>query len=207
MTSSELDYFEARLREADQFNQNFFASEMRKCERCHLKDIRGVVCPGFFVSLPVDILFVGMNPGMDEDDPEYGGRPFVGRAGKKLMELADSINLITPDTIIGFTNIIRCHTPDNRPPTGQEISACSKWMETELDMAEPKVVLLLGNTAIGLAFEGKIGQVAGSARAMGSSVHIACYHPAAILHKRSPAILDSIVQSLKLAKEVLDAVH
>jgi len=201
MSEPNLDYYAATQEEADQVNNNLFACDIRQCERCPLHKERNVACPGWFLSLPLDILFVGMSPGKDEDK---AGRPFIGRAGKKLMELADSINLIKSDTMIGFTNVVRCHTPDNRPPTGQEIQACSTWMRAELDMAEPKVVMLLGNSAIPLAFENKkIGQVAGSARAMGSTIYIACYHPAAILHKRSAVIQDSIVQSMKLAKEVL----
>lgn len=213
MPEPNLDYYKATMKEADEFNQNLFLHDVRDCHRCELSraDVRETcpidcyACPGFFTSLPVDILFVGQNPGKDEDKV---GRPFIGKAGKKLMELADSINLVTSDTMVGFTNIVRCLTPDNRPPTGQEIQACSRWMQVELDMAEPKVVLLLGNTAIPMAFGNKkIGQVAGSARAMGSTIYIACYHPAAILHKKSAAILDSIVQSLTLAKEVLHAVH
>lgn len=204
MSDPNLDYYKATLEEIDQFNQNLFTSDIRQCERCPLSRVGydGCYnCPGFFVSLPVDILFIGQNPGAHEDTT---GRPFVGKAGKKLMELADSINLVTSDTMVGFTNIVRCLTPDNRPPTGQEIQACSRWMQVELDMAEPKVVLLLGNTAIPMAFGNKkIGQVAGSARAMGSTIYIACYHPAAILHKKSAAIRDSIITSLTLAKEVL----
>ena len=204
MTEANLDYYAASIKEADEFNQNLFKDDVRACARCdlHRWHIDGCyACPGFFTSLPLDLLFVGQNPGKDEDKV---GRPFIGRAGKKLMELADSINLITSGTMVGFTNVVRCLTPDNRPPTGQEVQACSRWMQVELDMTEPKVVLLLGNTAIPMAFGNKkIGQVAGSARAMGSTIYIACYHPAAILHKKSAAILDSIVQSLTLAKEVL----
>lgn len=209
MTEPNLDYYGATMKEADEFNQNLFLSDIRDCHRCELTraDVRETCpidcysCPGFFTALPLDILFIGQNPGAQEDKV---GRPFIGKAGKKLMELADSINLITSDTMVGFTNVIRCLTPDNRPPTGQEIQACSRWMQVELDMAEPKVVLLLGNTAIPMAFGNKkIGQVAGSARAMGSTIYIACYHPAAILHKKSAVIRDSIIKSLTLAKEVL----
>ena len=205
MTDPNLDYYRASIEEADKFNQNLFTADIRQCERCPLHADANLACPGFFTSLPLDILFLGQNPGASEDKV---GRPFIGKAGKKLMELADSINLITSDTMVGFTNIIRCVTPDNRPPTGVEIQACSRWMQVELDMAEPKVIVLLGNTAIPLAFGNKkIGQVAGSARAMGSTIYIACYHPAAILHKKSAAIRDSIIKSLTLAKEVLNAVH
>ena len=155
------------------------------------------------MKLPLDLLFIGASPGADED---VAGRPFVGRSGKKLIQLCDSINLVTPDTMIGFTNIIRCHPPQNRPPTGLETQACSTWMDCELDMTEPKVVLLLGGVAVNLAFEGKkIGEVAGSARAIGSTVYIASYHPAAILHRPNANVEESIMHSLSLAKEVLSA--
>ena len=202
MSEPNLDYYKATIEEADQFNQNLFTPDIRLCERCPLHADATLACPGFFTSLPLDILFLGQNPGASEDKV---GRPFVGKGGKKLMELADSINLITSDTMVGFTNIIRCVTPDNRPPTGQEIQACSRWMQVELDMTEPKVVLLLGNTALSLAFENKrIGEVAGSARAIGNTIYVASYHPAAALHKKSPVIIESILSSLRLAKEILD---
>jgi len=200
------DYYSSAMQEMDSLNNNHFAHDIRECKRCPLSETRFCSCPGWFSNLPLDILFVGMSPGQDEDEV---GRPFVGKAGRKLMELADRVKLVTDETTLGFTNIVRCHTPENRPPTGHEIQACSTWMRCEFDMTEAKVVLLLGGVAISLAFPGKkIGEVAGSARAIGSTVYIASYHPAAGLHKRSPVIEASILHSLRLAREVLtNAVH
>ena len=198
------DYYSSAMQEMDSLNNNLFAHDIRECKRCPLSETRFCSCPGWFSNLPLDILFVGMSPGQDEDEV---GRPFVGKAGRKLMELADRVKLVTDETTIGFTNIVRCHTPENRQPTGHEIQACSTWMRCELDMTEAKVVCLLGGVAISLAFPGKkIGEVAGSARAIGSTIYIASYHPAAILHRSNPVIEDSILHSLWLAKEVLHAV-
>lgn len=198
---ADLDYYAATTEDADEVNANIWVEDIRACARCSLHLGRFLACPGFFSSPRLGILFLGMSPGSVEDEL---GRPFVARAGKKLMELCDRVRLITPEIQVGFSNIVRCHTPENRAPTGIEESACRKWLDLELDFTKPRVVLLLGNVAIPLAFGNKkVGKVAGSARAMGGSVYIASYHPAAILHKKSPAIEESILKSLRLAKEVL----
>lgn len=199
------DYYTCTIAEADAANANLFISDIRACGDCtlHRWHLDGAfACPGWFPEFGIDLLFVGMSPGEDEDK---AGRPFVGKAGKKLMSLADSVGL-TPDVFsFGFTNIVRCHTPSNRPPTGQEADACRRWLDIEIDMADPAVICLLGNSAIPLAFPGKkIGEVAGDSRAMGGRIYIACYHPAAILHRPDHYTEESIKAALRMAREVVE---
>jgi DNA polymerase len=215
------DYYTSPLEEIDAANANLFLEDIRQCHSCPLgwqnSSVGGLTCPGWFPELGIDVLFVGMSPGDDETRGKAAGRPFVGRAGHKLMSLADSVGLLDPiipgvgvhDVSLGFTNIVRCHTPSNRPPTGQEAEACRRWLDIELDMSNPLVVCLLGNSAIPLAFPGKkIGEVAGDSRVMTiedghSRIYIACYHPAAVLHRPDPYTEESIKSSLRLAREFI----
>lgn len=195
-----MDYFSATAEEADPENQNLFIRDIRECTRCPLHLGRQTACPGYFDDAPVDVLFVGMSPGDDED---RDGRPFVGRTGKFLARLIEDAWEHEPLTF-GLTNIVRCHTPDNRPPAGVEVAACYKWMVLEMDMADPKVVVLMGNSAIEWMWPGtRIGEVAGQTRRVGNCTFVACYHPAAVLHRKSKLIEESIYASLRLVKELL----
>jgi len=208
------DYYASPLDVVDATNANMFIKDIRQCTGCPLGRQNsaegGLTCPGWFPGFGIDLLFVGMSPGEDEARGKSAGRPFVGKAGHKLMLLADSVGLFLPidnqPVHFGLTNIVRCHTPSNRPPTGEEAAACRRWLDIEIDMADPLVVCLLGNSAIELAFPGKkIGEVAGDTRAMGRRIYIACYHPAAILHRPDPYTEESIKGSLRLAREFIIA--
>jgi len=194
-------YFSAPTAVADAENKNPRLADIRTCSECGLSRVEFVgchACPGYWSGAKVGILFVGMSPGADEDKL---GRPFVGKAGRLLLRLAAEEDVLSQS--IGLTNMVRCHTPENRPPTGVEVATCRHWLEAEVKAANPKAVVLLGNSAIPLAFPGKtVGGVAASARSLNGRVWIACYHPAALLHQRNPAIEASIRASLKLAKEV-----
>ena len=200
-------YFTATREEADRENQNPHAADIRNCFECSLwhgvsPGVNEAACPGYFNTLPLDILFIGMSPGAEED---VAGRPFIGRAGKLLFHLYQQVF----DTDAwGVTNMVRCHTPENRPPKIMEIAACDRWLRAELKAAAPKVIYLLGNSAIPLAFgKAKIGQVHGKARVTADLfsgdgyVSIACYHPAAALRDNSKVPL--ILEAFKLGNELL----
>lgn len=203
-----LSYFNASREEADWENTNPYITDIRNCFRCLLW--RGAnpgwnraACPGYFnTQPPLDVLFIGMSPGVEED---AAGRPFVGRAGKLLFHLYQQVF----DTDAwGVTNMVRCHTPENRPPRVMEVAACNEWLQAELEMAAPAVIFLLGNSAIPLAFgKQKIGQVHGHARVVtvgrqcSQAVAIACYHPAAAL--RNNALVPKILDALKLGSGLL----
>lgn len=200
-------YFTAGTAEADRENRNPYIGEIRGCANCdlHRWHIEGAhACPGHFNALPLDVLFIGMSPGADEDRV---GRPFVGRAGKLLFRLYGQVF----DTDAwGVTNVVRCHTPENRPPRIMEVAACSGWLQQEIWTAVPKVAFLLGNSAIPLAFgKAKIGQVHGQARVWTQevlgrrTVAIACYHPAAAL--RNNALVPKILEAFRLGKELINA--
>lgn len=195
------NYFNAGVVEADAQNCNPLLSDIRQCSNCNLAGNDTFPCPGyFFFPPPLDLLFIGMSPGKDENRL---GRPFVGKAGKKLLSLVVEV-WGSKQPSIGLSNVVRCHTPENRAPKPLEIAACDAWLQAEIEAARPRVIFLLGNSAIPLAFPGKkIGQVAGTARVKDGITWVSSYHPAAILHKHNPEIEESIIQALSLGKELL----
>ena len=119
---------------------DFDALERRvhACTRCTLSQKRTKAVPGEG-SRSADIVFVGEGPGFHEDQQ---GRPFVGPAGRLLDELLASVGLDRKDVYI--TNMIKCRPPNNRDPLPGEIEACKPYLDEQIEMIAPKVVVALG---------------------------------------------------------------
>ena len=92
---------------------------------------------------PADILIVGEAPGFNEDAQ---GKPFVGQAGKLLDTLLAGIGLRREDVYI--TNVLKCRPPQNRDPMPNEVEACAPYLNWQLKLVEPKVVIVLGRHAL-----------------------------------------------------------
>lgn len=90
-----------------------------------------------------EIMFVGEGPGAEENN---SGRPFVGRCGKLLDKLLGTINLVRKDVYIA--NIIKCRPPNNRNPKSDEIKSCIPYLHQQLDIINPKIIVLLGTVAL-----------------------------------------------------------
>ena len=121
------------------------------CTRCPLADTRTQVV--FGVGDPAaDLAFVGEGPGADEDRV---GEPFVGRAGKLLTTLIEGIGLTRDDVYIA--NVVKCRPPGNRDPQPNEIESCRPYLEAQLDLIAPRVVVTLGNFATKLLLDTKVG--------------------------------------------------
>ena len=99
-----------------------------------------------------DLLFVGEGPGEQED---LTGEPFVGRAGKLLTSLIEGIGLTRADVYIA--NVVKCRPPGNRDPQPDEIEACAPWLDRQLELIRPKVIVTLGNFATKLLLDTKVG--------------------------------------------------
>jgi DNA polymerase len=124
-------------------------------------------------------MFIGEAPGFHEDQQ---GRPFVGSAGQFLSQLLKSINLSREQVYI--TNVIKTRPPGNRDPLPQEIINCRPWLNRQLEIIKPKVIVTLGRCSMGLFMPGKtIGQVHGTAVKKDGVLYFAMYHPAAALHQ------------------------
>ena len=99
-----------------------------------------------------DLLFVGEGPGEQED---LTGEPFVGRAGQLLTQLIEGIGLTRADVYIA--NVVKCRPPGNRDPQPDEIEACAPWLDRQLELIEPRVIVTLGNFATKLLLDTKEG--------------------------------------------------
>ena len=163
------------------------AGEVRTCTRCRLAGTRTNAVPGEG-SPDTEVVFVGEGPGFHEDRL---GRPFVGRAGDLLVKLLGSIEWRRQDVFI--TNVVKCRPPDNRDPEPDEIAACAPYLQRQLEVLDPALVVTLGRHSMGRFMPGaRISGVHGTtarvdpATGAGDATVLAMYHPAAAL--RTPAI-------------------
>jgi len=128
-----------------------------------------------------DILFIGEAPGWHEDQQ---GRPFVGPAGKYLDELLASINLQRNEVYIA--NVIKCRPTANRDPLPVEIHNCRPWLERQIEIIHPRIIVTLGRYSMAMFFPGKsISKIHGTAQKRDGTIYFAMYHPAAALHQQS----------------------
>lgn len=156
------------------------SAEVRDCTACILHRGRTQAVPG---EGPEDaqIMFVGEAPGFHEDQQ---GRPFVGPAGNFLEELLASIGINREQVYI--TNIIKCRPPANRDPLPEEIAACEPFLERQLAIIQPRLVVTLGRFSMARFFpQARISQIHGQPRRVGSLICYPLYHPAAALHQPS----------------------
>jgi DNA polymerase len=154
------------------------AAEASTCVRCGLAAGRTQVV--FGVGDPsADLLFIGEGPGAEEDRL---GEPFVGRSGKLLDQLVLEEMGLTRDQFY-IANVVKCRPPDNRDPRPDEIEACNPWLEEQLALIAPKVIITLGNFAMKTLLQTKDGitKVRGKAYPFRGGLLIPTFHPAAIL--------------------------
>ncbi|MFQ5826633.1 MAG: uracil-DNA glycosylase [Dehalococcoidia bacterium] len=156
------------------------AQRIASCQDCTLARGRTRAVPGEGPER-ADILFIGEGPGWHEDQQ---GRPFVGPAGKYLEELLASVGLRREEVYI--TNIIKCRTPGNRDPLPPEVQACGKYLERQIELIGPRMIVTLGRYSMARFFPGEgISKVHGTWRKRDGRVLFAMYHPAAALHQQS----------------------
>jgi uracil-DNA glycosylase len=128
-----------------------------------------------------EIMIVGEAPGKNEDEQ---GRPFVGRAGKLLDELLAEAGLERSDVYI--TNVVKARPPGNRDPRADEVAHHMPWLETQLALIQPKLVVPLGRHALAHFSDGaKISEVHGTEVTERGRTLFPLYHPAAALHNQS----------------------
>ena len=171
--------------------------EVHDCTRCSLSEKRTNAVPGEG-ALDADIMFVGEAPGYYED---RDGRPFIGPAGRLLDELLASIGLKREEVYI--TNLLKCRPPNNRDPLPGEIEACRPYLDRQIEMIAPKVVVMLGRYAFLKFFPGEtIGKARGKPRKWNDIIAFPVYHPAAALRNSTlrAALEDDFRNLQKLLK-------
>lgn len=126
-----------------------------------------------------EVMFIGEAPGAKEDET---GKPFMGAAGKFLNELIGSIGLKREDIFIA--NCIKHRPPDNRDPLPEEIEAYGPWLQGQIDIINPKIIVTLGRFSmefvLGSGFS--ISKIHGQPRRCNGRVVMPMYHPAAALY-------------------------
>jgi DNA polymerase len=123
-------------------------------------------------------MFVGEGPGFHEDQQ---ARPFVGPAGKLLDELLGLGGLTRGEVYI--TNVVKCRPPNNRDPLPAEVEACKKYLEEQMSLIKPKLVVTLGRYSLSWFFpRDSISKVHGHLRRQNGTYYLHMYHPAAALH-------------------------
>ena len=154
--------------------------EIALCQQCEIAKYRNKVVPGEGAE-DARIMFIGEAPGWHEDQL---GRPFVGPAGKFLEELLASIGLTREQVYIA--NVIKCRPTSNRDPLPTEIQNCRQWLERQIELIHPKMIVTLGRYSMAMFFPGKsISKIHGTAQKQGDTIYYAMYHPAAALHQQS----------------------
>lgn len=148
-----------------------------------------------------EIVLIGEAPGFHEDQQ---GRPFVGPAGQFLEELLTSIGFRREDVYI--CNVIKCRPPGNRDPLPNEMEACQPYLDRQLALIRPKIVVILGRFSLSRFFpNAKISTVHGRPRKIEGIIYYPVYHPAAALHQ--PRWRSVVEEDFKRIPELLAGVE
>ncbi|OGN92075.1 MAG: uracil-DNA glycosylase [Chloroflexi bacterium RBG_13_50_10] len=154
--------------------------EIAACRDCELAKHRTKVVPGEGAE-DADLVFIGEAPGWHEDQQ---GRPFVGPAGQFLDQLLASIGLRREEVYIA--NVIKCRPPQNREPLPAEIQSCRKWLDRQIEIIQPQMIITLGRYSLARYFPNdSIGKIHGKPRKLEGVIYYPMYHPAAALHQGS----------------------
>jgi DNA polymerase len=168
------------------------------CERCDLHATRQRTVFGSG-DRSADWMVIGEAPGADEDRQ---GEPFVGRAGKLLTAMLQAVAYRRDQVYI--TNILKCRPPGNRDPLPDEVACCRGYLERQIELVNPKLILAVGRIAAHnlLGTDAPIGQLRGSVHRFGKDriPLVVIYHPAYLL--RSPLEKRKAWEDLKLARQV-----
>lgn len=174
-------------------------AEIGNCTRCplHLERTHVVHTEG---NRKARLMFVGEAPGADEDAQ---ARPFVGRAGQLLTKIIEAIGLKREEVLIG--NVNRCRPPQNRAPMPDEAATCKPFLEREIAVAQPEVIVVLGNTALRNLLDTREGITRARGRFhdyKGIKV-MPTFHPAYLL--RDPSKKRETWEDLKKVRDYLDS--
>ena len=174
---------------------------IKKCKKCNLHKTRQNTVFGEG-DPDSNIMIIGEAPGREEDEV---GRPFVGRAGKLLNEFLKSINLNRDSVFI--VNTIKCRPPENRDPEASEISACSDYLDQQINIIKPKVLVLLGKIAANRLLGEDMPMSELRLKKFFIDKYdipiIVFYHPAYIL--RSPSQKKKVWDDLQYLKGIIDS--
>lgn len=171
---------------------------VKKCNKCNLCKNRTNIVFGVG-NKESDVMFIGEGPGADEDRE---GIPFVGKAGKLMNQAFLGVGISREDVYIG--NIVKCRPPNNRTPLKEEATACLDYLRNQVMIIKPKIVVLLGNTAL----KNILGEEYGITASRGKWIekkgikYLPTFHPAALLRDDSKKI--DFWNDLKMLKQEME---
>ncbi len=170
--------------------------QIRVCPKCDLAKSRTNAVPGEGPE-DAEIMFIGEAPGFHEDRL---GRPFVGAAGQYLDELLGLIGVDRNKVYI--TNVVKCRPPQNRDPQPHEMEACRPYLDCQIELIKPKVIITISRFAMMRWFpDKKISEIHGRPKRFGNLVVLPMYHPAAALHQ--PALKATLEADFKKVPQIL----
>lgn len=175
--------------------------DMRGCTRCELHKGRTQVVPSDGDPL-AQLMFIGEAPGQAED---IQGKPFVGKAGALLNKMITAAGWTRQSIYIA--NTIKCRPPENRDPTIAEIGQCAYWLQREIELIKPKVIVCLGSPAAKTIIEPKfkITENHGKWYEINDMKCMAIYHPAYLLRRNDQALNNAVWKDLQLVMSELSS--
>ena len=172
------------------------AENIKVCEKCKLCETRTKAVPGKG-NFDADVIFVGEAPGRNED---MHGEPFVGAAGKRLDMILEDTGINREDVYI--TNIVKCRPPKNRVPSKKEEEACNDFIKQEIEIINPKIICIMGNTAYGTLLDGKeITKNHGKIVEKDGRKFFVTFHPAATIYNQK--LVDELKNDFRRLAEFL----
>ena len=190
----------------DQVKFNLLEKRCISCTKCSLSKGRTNVVFGRG-SPKAKIFIIGEGPGQQEDEQ---GLAFVGRAGKMLNKSFLSVGIDTNEDCY-ISNIVKCRPPDNRKPKSIEVDNCIPWLNSQIELIKPKVIVLAGSTAVQsyLNINQPISKIRGKWITKGNIKYMPIFHPSYLLRNSSnekgkPKWLT--IQDLKKVKKELNSV-
>jgi DNA polymerase len=173
--------------------------QVRACTRCSLCQTRTQTVFGVGQQR-ADLMVIGEAPGQDEDEQ---GEPFVGRAGQLLNSMLRAMG--NPRETVYIANILKCRPPNNRNPNPTEVASCLPYLQQQIDLVQPRLILAVGGIAAQnlLATDVPVGRLRGQVHRLGERATplIVTYHPAYLL--RSPGEKRKVWTDLKFARAEL----
>jgi uracil-DNA glycosylase family 4 len=182
---------------AGEFGWDDLRAAVTACTRCRLHESRTQTV--FGVGDPAaEWMIIGEAPGAEED---RRGEPFVGRAGKLLDEMLLAIGEKRESVFIA--NILKCRPPNNRDPSADEAASCRPYLDRQIELVGPRVILAVGRIAAQqlLQTDTPVGRLRGKVHQVGATPLVVTYHPAYLL--RSPSQKRKSWDDLCLARQVM----
>lgn len=173
---------------------------VRQCTDCELGRTRTNAVPGEG-SHTAELMIIGEGPGSQED---LSGQPFVGRAGQFLDELLGHIGMTRGDVFIA--NMVKCRPPGNRDPRPAEVLACDKYLERQIELLDPMLIITLGRVSLARFFPGEsMTRARGKVRNKDGRFIYPVMHPAAALYRQE--VRPGIIADFKAIPGVLDSIR